>query len=63
VLRRNPITGIAACWARAADGHAANAPPTKRMNWRRLTVAPEAQTGHRNKEGPNGRDVMSALGH
>jgi|SRR5689334_20838037 hypothetical protein len=40
----NPITGIAVCWAGAANGHAAIAPPTKRMNWRRLIVAPEART-------------------
>ena len=32
---RNPITGIAACCARAASGHAAAAPPTSVMNSRR----------------------------
>jgi hypothetical protein len=31
VLRRNPITGIAGCCARAANGHAA-APPSNVMN-------------------------------
>src|SRR5262245_40900611 len=44
LMPRYPITGIAACWAREANGHAATAPPTKRMNWRRLIVTPEAQT-------------------
>jgi len=32
---RNPITGIAACCARAASGHAAAAPPTAAKNFRR----------------------------
>ena len=32
---RNPITGIADCGARAASGHAAAAPPSSVMNWRR----------------------------
>src|SRR5215475_11318742 len=36
VLLRNPITGIAACCARAVSGHAAVAPPIKAMNERRL---------------------------
>jgi hypothetical protein len=35
VLRRNPITGIAGCCARAASGQAA-APPRSVMNFRRL---------------------------
>src|SRR6266481_7293898 len=35
LLLRNPITGIAACCARAASGHAA-APPRSAMNSRRL---------------------------
>jgi hypothetical protein len=35
VLRRNPITGIAACCARAASGHTA-APPSSVMNVRRF---------------------------
>src|SRR5262245_34846772 len=39
---RNPITGIAACCACAASGHAA-APPTSVMNSRRLIVAPRGQ--------------------
>src|SRR5262249_37026303 len=36
---RNPITGIAGCWARAASGHAAAAPPTSDMNSRRFTAS------------------------
>jgi hypothetical protein len=32
----NPITGIAACCARAAAGHDAVAPPSSVMNWRRF---------------------------
>src|SRR5262245_3060402 len=36
VLLRNPTTGIAACCARAATGHAVAAPPSSVMNWRRL---------------------------
>src|SRR5262244_1370819 len=39
---RSPITGIAACCARAASGHAA-VPPTSVMNSRRLIVAPRDQ--------------------
>src|SRR5262249_41990857 len=35
-LSRNPITGIAACCARAASGHAAAAPPSSDMNARRF---------------------------
>ena len=34
-LLRYPITGIAACCARAATGHAAAAPPSSEMNARR----------------------------
>ena len=37
VLRRNPITGIAGCCARAAIGHAAAAPPSSVMNSRRCS--------------------------
>src|SRR6516162_3635371 len=33
---RNPITGIAACCARAASGHPTAAPPIRVMNSRRL---------------------------
>jgi hypothetical protein len=33
---KNPTTGIAGCCARAASGHAAAAPPSSVMNWRRL---------------------------
>jgi hypothetical protein len=40
VLRRNPITGIAGCCARAAIGHVAAAPPRSVMNSRRLTRSP-----------------------
>src|SRR5215471_1295175 len=39
---RSPITGIAACCARAASGHGAAA-PTSVMNSRRLIVAPRGQ--------------------
>src|SRR5262249_11911104 len=39
---RSPITGIAACCARAASGHRAAA-PTSVMNSRRLIVAPRGQ--------------------
>jgi hypothetical protein len=35
-LRRKPITGIAGCWARAASGQAAAAPPRSVMNARRF---------------------------
>jgi hypothetical protein len=35
VLRRNPITGIAGCCARAASGHATAAAPSSVMNSRR----------------------------
>src|SRR5262249_49316705 len=41
-LPRNPITGIAACCALAASGHA-TAPPSSVMNSRRLIVAPRGQ--------------------
>jgi hypothetical protein len=30
------MTGIAACCARAASGHATAAPPSSKMNWRRF---------------------------
>src|SRR5690348_17205 len=39
----NPITGIAACCARAENGHVAAAPPTRLMNSRRLIAAPDVQ--------------------
>src|SRR5262249_719645 len=55
------------CCARAASGHAATAPPTKRMNWRRLIVTPEAQARNgsnlRERSGGGGLGPMSALGH
>src|SRR6516225_9004922 len=60
VLLRNPTTGIAACCARAASGHAA-APPSSVMNSRRLLSNMElpvpwvtARIGHRTA-GPRGR--------
>jgi hypothetical protein len=34
---RNPITGIAGCCARAANGHATAVPPRSLMNSRRFT--------------------------
>jgi hypothetical protein len=37
-LSRNLITGIAACCARTASGHAAAAPPRSDMNSRRFTA-------------------------
>jgi hypothetical protein len=36
LVLRNPITGIAACCARAATGHAAATPPSSVMNSRRF---------------------------
>jgi hypothetical protein len=39
-MRRNPITGIAACCARAANGTLAAAPPTSVMNSRRFIANP-----------------------
>ena len=39
-LLRNPITGIAACWARDANGHAATEPTTSFMNSRRFMCPP-----------------------
>ena len=41
-MLRNPTTGIAACCAHAASGHAA-APPSSVMNSRRLICAPSAE--------------------
>src|SRR6516165_2332136 len=35
---RNPITGIAGCWARAVSGHVAAAPPSATSNFRRPMV-------------------------
>jgi hypothetical protein len=46
VLRKNPITGMADCCARTANGHAV-APPRKVMNSRRLMAAPRLRTSHR----------------
>jgi hypothetical protein len=36
LLSRNPMTGTFGCCARAASGHAAAAPPSSVMNWRRF---------------------------
>src|SRR5262245_20992285 len=41
-MLRNPTTGIGACCARAASGHAAAAPPSRPMNSRRLMGLPQA---------------------
>jgi hypothetical protein len=35
---RNPTTGIAGCYARAASGHPTTEPPMSVMNSRRLTL-------------------------
>jgi hypothetical protein len=40
-LLRNPTTGIAACCAHAANGHATAAPPTSVMNSRRRICTPK----------------------
>jgi hypothetical protein len=42
-LRRNPITGIAGCCARAASGHAAAVLPNKAINSRRLMCSSQAE--------------------
>ena len=44
---RKPITGIAACCARAASGHATAAPPSRVMNSRRLTSSMGSPSGTR----------------
>src|SRR5215472_5155057 len=47
---RSPMTGIAGCCARAASGHAAAAPPSSVMNWRRFMSnmeLPRAMGDHR----------------
>jgi hypothetical protein len=44
-LLRNPITGIAACWARAVSGHAAPDPANSFMKSRRLTCTPKGPVG------------------
>src|SRR5215467_3591193 len=51
VTLRNPITGIAACCARAASGHAAAAPPTSVMNSRRFTAS-DSRASHRKDSTP-----------
>ena len=45
-LLRKPMTGIAGCWACAASGHAAAAPPRSDMNSRRLIASPRLRTRH-----------------
>src|SRR5262245_25743920 len=49
-LPRKPITGTAACCARAASGHAAT-PPTSDMNSRRLTAS-DSRASHRKDSTP-----------
>jgi len=39
----HPITGVACCWARAATGHAAAAPPRSVMNSRRSCSLPQTK--------------------
>src|SRR5947208_938120 len=43
VVRRNPITGFVGCWARAASGHVAAAPPMSVINSRRLIGIPSCE--------------------
>ena len=43
--RRIPTTGIAACCPRAATGHAAAAPPSREMNWRRRIIRSPRRRG------------------
>jgi len=40
------MRGMADCCAHAVIGNAVAAPPSRRMNSRRLIVAPEAETGN-----------------
>jgi hypothetical protein len=42
---RNPMTGIAGCCARAANGHATAAPPSSVMNWRRPIIRSPRRRG------------------
>ena len=60
----NPITGLAACCARAENGQAAAAPPRSVMKSRRLIAAPEAsgQAIVSALKQSAGRGCMSALG-
>ena len=46
VLRRNPITGIVGCCARAANGQAAAVPPISVMNSRRFMSDPKLRKLH-----------------
>src|SRR6266540_6275360 len=58
-LRRNPMTGIAACCALAASGHVAAAPPSSVMNWRRLMQAVIRPSSRRCR--PNNDSTFGAL--
>jgi hypothetical protein len=42
---RNPITGFAGRWARAANGHKAAAPPSRAMKSRRFMLVPPTSEG------------------
>jgi len=43
---RNPITGIAACWARDVSGHEAPEPANSIMKSRRLIASPMLWMGN-----------------
>ena len=50
VLRKNPITGIAGCCARAASGHVAAAPPSSVMSSRRCIMRNSPSAGSTNTQ-------------
>src|SRR5262245_56018712 len=58
-MARKPTTGIAACCARAAIGHAA-APPSNVMNSRRFTAS-ASRVSDRKDSTPGGRLVGPAV--
>jgi hypothetical protein len=65
-MPRKPITGVAACCARAASGQPAKLLPRNAMNSRRLMGIPQGKdhelnysTVHRSKKRP----LMSEMGH